>query len=301
MLPTFLVVGAAKCGTTSLFHYLNQHPEVFIPEKKECFFFSSLETFHGPRNDQEINVAATRTLEEYEALFAPAGATPVRGDVSHDYLYYYRRSIPNILRHLGPGIPIVIILRDPRERAYSHYKHHLKAGTSTDRSFEQALALESQRVEAGWSWNWHYVRAGLYADAVGAYLDSFERVRVYLFDDLARDAASLVPDLYRFVGADPGFQPELGVENAGVSIRSNALNRFLRNESWAKQRTRALMEAVGIQPRHISRLKLRAMQANTAEKDRMKDCTRERLTDVFKADVSALESLLHRDLTAWRT
>lgn len=300
MLPNFLIVGAAKCGTTSLFHYLNQHPQVFIPEKKECFFFSGLQPFNGPRNDQAINEAIVHSLSEYQALFDGAGDKPLRGDVSHDYLYYYQRSIANIEKHLGNQVPIIIILRDPRERAFSHYKHHVKSGTTTDTSFQQALAKEQQRIEQGWSWNWHYTRASLYADSVEAYLNAFAKVKVYFFDDLAKDAGSLVRDMYEFIGADPDFQPELRVENPGVSIRNPRLNRFLRGESVAKELAKRLLRTVGLSAEQISALKKKTMSANTGAKESLDEDVRKRLTALFETDVKRLESLLDADLGHWR-
>ncbi len=300
MLPNFLVVGAAKCGTTSLFHYLNQHPQIFIPDKKECYFFSDLPLFTGPRNDQEINKAAIHSVAEYKVLFAPAEQSSLRGDVSHDYLYYHQRSIPNILKHLGSSIPIVIILRDPRARAFSHYKHHVKAGTTRDASFAQALAREQSRIEQGWSWNWHYVRVGLYAEQVEAFRRAFRRVRIYLFDDLCDDEAELIRDLYGFLGADTGFQPETRIENPGVSIRHSGLNRFLTNESYAKDIVKGLMRSVGLTREQISRLKHRTITINTGAKETLDDAHRSQLTALFEEDLSRLEHLIGRDLAAWR-
>lgn len=299
MLPNFLVVGAAKAGTTSLHEYLNQHPDVFIPEKKECLFFSALEKFNGPDHDQELNRLAMHDIDSYEALFANARAARALGDISHDYLYYHDSAIPNIKRYLGDQVRIAIILRDPRERAYSHYMHHVKGGISPDSSFDRALELEGERIKRGWSWNWHYKRVGLYAAQVSAYIGAFSNCRVYLYDDLVRDACELMTDLYSFVGVDATFHPSIEIHNQGYDVRNRRMNRFLRRESQLKGRVRAALMAVGFSQTVLHRLKQRALLANKVTKERMSSESRRRLTEYFRPDIERLEGLIGRNLSGW--
>lgn len=300
MLPNFLLVGAAKCGTTSIFDYLTQHPEVFIPEKKECLFFSSLSEFRGIGYDVVLNGLITRSLAEYESLFSGVDAERALGDVSHDYLYYHDESIRNIKRYLHDDVRILIVLRDPRERAYSHYMHHVKGGFSPDRTFEEALARESERMRSGWSWNWHYTAAGLYHDQVKAYLDNFEHVRIHLYEDLVADAVGLMQDIYGFIGVDERFEPQIRIRNRGVSLRSHGLNRFLRDESRAKELARRALTLAGVSKETIRGLKKRAMTINAGQKSPMKDETRRALTRLFADDITRLEALIGRDLSRWK-
>jgi hypothetical protein len=210
-----------------------------------------------------------------------------------------QRAIPNILKHIGSHIPIIIILRDPRKRAFSHYKHHLKVGTSSDTSFQQALAKEAERIEQGWSWNWHYVKLGLYADQVKAYMENFTNVRVYLFDDLQNNPKRLVRDLYEFLGVDPTFVPQTDVVNAGASIHSNQLNKFLRNESRTKDFIRRILKTMGFTQAQITRLKCTAVTANTGPKAEIDARTLKHLTNIFKDDIERLEKLTQFDLSTW--
>jgi len=299
MRPTFLIVGAAKSGTTSLHEYLNQHPQVFIPKKKECLFFSGLKHFNGPDHDQELNQLITRDIVEYEALFKPAGTAQALGDVSHDYLYYFDDSITNIKRYLGDEVRIAMILRDPRDRAFSHYTHHVKGGISPDADFETALAREDERIAAGWSWNWHYTRVGMYSLQVEAYLNAFPNVQVYLYDDLVKDCNTLVANLFEFIGVAPGHDVDLSVHNRGYDIRNRQLNRFLKRESQIKDKVRSALIALGITPDALTRIKRRLLAVNTLEKSRMNQATRDLLTQRFAADVTRLSALIDRDLSGW--
>lgn len=302
MIPNFLVVGAAKCGTTSLHEYLNQHPRVFVPEKKECRFFSNLSHFDGPGHDQELNRTITRSLEEYQGLFEPVRDEQAIGDISHDYLYYHDESIRNIKKHLGEGVRIIIVLRDPRERAYSHYMHHVKVGISPDRNFERALIQEEKRIRENWSWNWHYTRAGLYHDQVKAYLEAFPRdqVRIYLYDQLVKDTPGLMRDIFKFLGVDSDFDVTPEVHNQSTNVRSRGLSNFLRQESNVKERLRGMLSAVGLSDQRIHDLKKRFLNLNATGKKPMDPGTRQRLTGFFAEDLERLENLIQQDLSGWR-
>ncbi len=116
-LPDFLIVGAAKSGTTSLQHYLVNHPEIFLNEKKELRFFSGLENNYVGPDDDIINKIVTLTISEYKRYFKLAKQNQKIGDISPDYLARYRQSIKNIKKYLDDP-KIVIILRNPVTRAF---------------------------------------------------------------------------------------------------------------------------------------------------------------------------------------
>lgn len=177
----FLIVGAAKSGTTTLFETLSKHPRIFIPPGKECRYFSCMTgNYVGPGA-----IAAnryTKSLEEYQGLFKKAKPGQLCGDISNDYLYYHRNAVPKILEEKNAQIPIIIVLRNPIDRAYSHYLNHVRDGWEKE-SFEDALNAEEERRAANWSWGWNYIASGLYAEQVKAYTDNFERVLVLLFEE----------------------------------------------------------------------------------------------------------------------
>ena len=107
---------------------------------------------------------------------------------SPDYLYYYQNAVPKILKELNTQVPIIIILRNPIDRAYSNYLHHVRGGRE-NLSFESALDVEAERRTANWAWGWGYVDVGLYAEQVKAYMDNFERVLILLFERRRRNGS----------------------------------------------------------------------------------------------------------------
>ena len=121
-------------------------------------------------------------MEEYRFLFKNAEPGQLRGDISPDYLYFYQNAVPKVLKELNAQIPIIIVLRNPIDRAYSSYLHQVRERLEV-LSFEDALNTEEERRAANWAWGWRYVDVGLYAKMVKAYLDNFERVLLLLFEE----------------------------------------------------------------------------------------------------------------------
>lgn len=177
----FFVVGAAKSGTSTLFEALKRHPGIFIPRRKECRYFSCMPgDFVGPRPIAANDIV--RSPGEYRDLFREAEPGQLCGDISPDYLYYHQKAVPKILDEINARVPIIIVLRNPIDRAYSNYL--MKVRDRQERlSFEDALGVEAERIAARWAWGWGYVNAGLYAEQVKAYIDSFERVLLLLFEE----------------------------------------------------------------------------------------------------------------------
>ena len=194
--PNFLVVGAAKSGTTSLFNYLTQHSDIYIPEVKECRFFSQLPKNYKGLGAEFFPNSGITDERVYFKLFCEH-EDKVCGDMSNDYLYYYEKSIKNIKKYLGNEIKIVIVLRNPIDRAYSNYMHHIRDGWENI-SFEQALDDENRRIEENWGWSYHYVKTGMYYYQVKAYLDNFRQTKIYFFEEL-KFKDSLLKDLYAFL------------------------------------------------------------------------------------------------------
>lgn len=150
-LPNFLVVGAVKSGTTSLYRYLLQHPEIGMGSRKVGKFFSQMyDNFNGP-GDHLVKESITKTFDEYKKFYAQVGNKKAVGDVSPDYLYYYDKSIKAIKSYLGNNVKIIIILRNPSDKSYSQYSHLVRGGRETV-CFEDALEKENERMDQGWEW-----------------------------------------------------------------------------------------------------------------------------------------------------
>ena len=200
--PDFLIVGAAKSGTTSLYHYLSKHPDVFLsPVRKEGRFYSGVGdgSVHWPAY---YHFDTARTEDDYRALFESHQGQSRIGDVSPDYFAYAHRAAPEILQREGPDTRIIVILRDPVSRAWSHYLQNVRRDAEFY-SFAKTLDIEAERKAAGWGFQWLYTGTGDYAAKLPEYLDRFENVLVLLQDDLKADRAGTVRRVLDFLDLDP--------------------------------------------------------------------------------------------------
>lgn len=201
-LPDFLIVGAARSGTTSLYHYLKQHPQIFMSENKEPRFFAY-------ENNPEFFYPETpvKTFDEYTRLFEPAGKDQAAGESSVAYLYFYKKTIRNIKRHVPAwqNLKIIIMLRDPTERAFSHFALGRLLGVES----EELTDLGFMRSEG----KEFYIKVGMYYEKVKAYMENFDYVEVYLYDDLKADALRVVKDIFLFIGVDYSFQPDVSTRH----------------------------------------------------------------------------------------
>lgn len=295
-LPNFLIVGAAKSGTTSLYNYLGQHPDIFFPEVKEPHYFSDSNTYMA------------RNLGEYQDLFARHQGQKRVGEASVSYLFD-PASPGKILETLGP-IKIIASLRNPVNRAYSHWQHFYNVGWE-DLPFREALAAEDDRFHsATFRQNalalvpsgYFYFRRGLYADQVDRYLKRFgaQNVKILIFEQWVQDVPVTCRTLFDFLGVDPAFEPNLAVVNPAHRTRSQGLHDILvtRRPKWIT----ALYQKSPLWLRDlIYRTGKRIYWANMTEveKQPMPPDLRQALLEKFLPDIHRLEDLLHEDLSIW--
>lgn len=293
MLPSFLVVGAAKAGTTSIYRYLQQHPSIYMPRVKESHYFSGIrrdEFRHGTIYGRDI----PRTLSEYEQRFSAASPGQVIGEACVSYLYYPRA--PMMIKAIIPDAKIVIILRDPSERAFSNYLHHVRDGVEP-LTFEDALAKEPERAREGYWWGYQYRGASFYFESVKRYLEIFShsRVKVFLFEELQQNPRNMMEEMFRFLGVDDTFAPKMQRYNVSGIPRSIYLQRFLTEPSQTKAMLSRLLPA-------STRRDLRSfLRRKNLRRPQMKASTRQLLKSTFRSDVERLQNLVGRDLTSWNT
>jgi len=294
-LPDFFLVGAAKSGTSSLWDYLSQHPDVVMSQPKEPNFF----VFDGLQLPPDAGPADTDTLyrrlykdtitdlSSYTALFANASISSVVGEASVRYLYY--PETPERIKAIVPDARIIVMLRHPIDRLYSHYVMNLRH-LFEPLSLEQALEQEAERVQQNWGYDWHYVRVSLYAEQVQRYFDLFgrDRVKVVLYDDFRKDPAAIVQDIYAYLGVDPTFKPEVDKQpNAGYVPKSLRLQQFLIEPNPL----RSLLER--LLPKNLYRTLIRWLrQQNRGAIPTISADVRRQLDPVFKQDVLKLEAIL---------
>lgn len=283
-IPDFFLVGAAKAGTTSLFDYLSQHRDIFVPSMKEPHYFSDYVHNHAPRLEN---------LEAYLALFSGCRPDQLAGDLSTSYLYSARA--PARIRALQPDAKIIMVLRNPIDRAYSFYWYNRNQFVEK-LSFEDALEKEPERIAEGANFRFHYVESGRYHPQVKRYLDEFgaDAVRIHLFEDLARDSASLCREILDFLGVPSDVELVTGeIFNRSGEFKSNTFGRVLTAHFPGKEMIRRLA------PSATRRFRARLVNMNMRRPPAMKPEVRARLADAFREDVQMLSQLLNRDVTGW--
>jgi len=300
-LPTFFLIGAAKSGTTSLYTYLRQHPDVCMPAVKEPRTFAYLDeppAMVGP-GDRHSNEAAGAIydLDSYRRLFAPCrGATAV-GEASVNYLY--SATAPKRIAEAVPDAHLVAILRNPVDRAYSHYLHLVRSGREPIRDFQQALGAEPERRREGWEWSWHYTRMGFYHEQLTRYLEHFDRdqLSVYLFDDFRDDALAVTQDVFRVLGVDDSFVPRTSGKHRRTGMpRLEWFQRFLLNPDHPLRRASRAIIPERVREQILTLLK----NANLSKPD-MPPVLRAELSALYADEIHRLETLVDRDLSHWIT
>ena len=211
-LPDFFIVGAARSGTTSLYYYLNEHPQIYMPALKEPWFFSHFG--ESPEIDKKWAHKVVSKPEDYFKLFPePDCKGKVCGEASISYLYCHNQSITNLKKFYGDKIKdlkIIIILRHPVERMFSQYNMFEKDAGDSTLPFEEAIKPEviEKRLKEGFDPFYDYVGFSMYFEAVKNYFETFPQLKVFFYEELKADPASMVKDIYRFLGVDINFRPE---------------------------------------------------------------------------------------------
>ncbi|MGH8867005.1 MAG: sulfotransferase family protein [Actinomycetes bacterium] len=208
-LPTFVVAGAQKCGTTTLHRMLRQHPQVFMSRTKELHFFDH----HW---DEGIDWYSSH-FRPHRTYVPPRRRQVHAGESTPTYMYDPQAC--ERMRKTLPDVRVVIILRDPTKRAYSHYWHSRRKGLERVESFEKALEREQARVARDGlrrRARFSYVRRGEYIDQIGALESAYgrDRLHVILLDDLVADHVAVLTSLFGFLGIKTSRARRIGARQA---------------------------------------------------------------------------------------
>ena len=297
-LPNFLIVGAAKSGTTSLYHYLKQHPEIYMsPVKEPKFITAQFLTFPFKGiGDEKVEQNIIKSYNEYCNLFKGVSKEKIIGEASPDNLYYYEKAITIIIYHFEKT-KIIIILRNPIERAFSAYMYFINCNREY-LSFEEALKEEERRRNNNWELFWYYKDLGFYYHQVKAYLDNFDQVKIYLYDDLRKDPLGLIKDMYGFLGVDTSFIPDISIRyNVSGTPKNKFIYKFLKEPNILK--TIVKPAAKFLIPKDRRREVIEKIKMKNLQKPQMKPETREYLKNLYREDILKLQDLIKRDLSSW--
>jgi hypothetical protein len=293
-LPDFMIVGAARCGTTSLFYYLKDHPNIGFPEMKEPKYFSSLHMHfphHGP-GDETVDRKVIGAFNDYTKLFKGLESYYRVGEASSDYLYYAEFTAPAIREALG-DISIVMLLRNPVERAYSAYLNMVRDSRES-LSFRAALNAEESRLKENWDWMWAYRAGGLYSRNVAIFMNTFSKVKVLLYDDLTTNPDELLREVCTFLSVDPDYSFDTRIKYSQSGRPMGILKHLISRSNNFSASIRSLV--MRIFPRPF----LEQYTSQLLTKSDMTPEDRRDLTDFYRADLSILEALLARNLSSWK-
>ncbi len=295
-LPDFLIVGALKCGTTSLYHYLRQHPQIYMPTNKEPKFFGYMECqpqfkitdYKGVKN-------IIWRFEDYVKLFQDAKNGQLIGEATPSYLCKHDTTIPHIKSIYGKSykkVKIIAILRNPVDRVLSQYLFLRKLGSeklSLDKAIN-AQTIEKRKLKNP---GFDYIGPGMYYKQVKEYLEEFHHVKICFFEDL-KNSDGLVKVLFDFLGVAPDVKVNTNVQFGISGIPRNKLmvSLILKMSGCLKTLYKNKYRVPLISLRD-------SILRNLLTKEKLDQITKEKLLNIYSYDINNLQKLTNRDLSSW--
>ena len=292
--PDFFIVGAPKCGTTAIYYYLSQHPEVFLPEEKEAHYFATDLILPGTRRDEQ----------EYLAHFAAARSEKRVGHSFNWYLFSSRAAAE--IKEFNPAVNIIIMLRNPVDMIYSLHSQRLYSGTEDIEDFREAIEADEERRRGLRMPSYPWIKRGLFylevakfAEQVKRYVDVFgwEKIQLTIFDDFISNTRGSYKEVCESLGVDTRFEPVMTILNPNKRARNRVAQGLLDRQPPT------LVKSLGrLLPRRVRRglyQTLKNLNAVNEPRPPMDPELRHSLQARFLPDVERLSKLLDRDLTHW--
>jgi hypothetical protein len=286
----FLGIGAEKCGTTWIADCIRQHPEIYLPQKKELFFFNSVD----PHYLRIRNKRYDKGISWYCSHFKKSGKK-YSGEFSPTY-FYEELAAKRINKHF-PDIKLILILRDPVNRAFSQYLHDKRIGAIKNISFEKAIKNYS-----------NYIEKGKYYKYLKIFYKYFKRsqIKVIILDDVEENPKKVIRDLLKHIGVkDTKIKPKnlYRKSNSVTKAVLPNLNQLMISTEY-KLRENNMVWMLKM----IDVLKIREMAIFIRDKNssklksypKFKKGIRTRLYKIYKDDIKSLESLIGKDLSKWK-
>ena len=283
----FFIVGAPKAGTTSLYHYLNEHPQIEMSSQKEPDYFSD-----AAIQEQGMYYGGNRidTEEKYNGLFNAQKKDIIFGEGSVSYLFY--PTVAQDIKAYNPMAKIIIMLRDPIDRAFSHYLMDYRLGLVSD-TFEDIINKKSKHKNAHLFYQ-QYIKVGEYATQLKRYFDVFDKENILLIDyeDFKSDVAGTVDLVYSFLKVSTEFSADLNKQHNTFAMPKNKLIRFV----YSFVVIRNIFSFIF--PKNIVKA-VRLILFTKDKKPKLLEETRNQLKHYFSNDVRLLGNLMHKDYSKW--
>ncbi len=288
--PNLLIVGAAKSGTTSLHNYLKQHPDFFMTDHKEPHFL-----INNDVGVKRVHKAVT-TFSDYQKMFEGSSEYKYRGESSVMYLPFPDITIRNIKKYLNKDVKIIIMLRNPVERAFAGYLHNVRYNTSENLSFEEAIEKSEERYQKtnDMTPDTRYLHVGMYYNQVKKYMDKFgKNVHVVIYDDYVSNINGSIKRVFDFlkvnnIEIDTSQRHMVG----GWIFKNPILRKLMVSKNGLKSCVKLLL------PSSSLRKKIRTiiMRFGTSKAPELTPKMRKFLEDYYRDDIVKLENLIDKDL-----
>ena len=282
----FFIVGVPKAGTTSLYHYLSEHPQVEMSSQKEPDYFSDKAI-----NEQGMYYGKNRinTLDKYESLFVQKESV-VYGEASVSYLFY--ENVAEDIKKYNPNAKIIIMLRNPIERAFSHYLMDYRLGLISD-SFENIIAKKSKHKNAHLFYQ-QYIEVSKYATQIQRYLDFFEKENILFIDyeDFKKNVSKTVGKVYSFLNISAEFAADINTKYNTFTMPKNKGIRFIYSFVFLRKILTFLF------PIYLVK-NIRVLLFKTDKKPELLKETRSQLRIIFNDDIKKLEEVLAKNYSKW--
>jgi Sulfotransferase domain len=306
--PDFFIVGHPKCGTTALYEMLRAHPQVFMPDMKEPWFFATELLQNLPDISTGIPAGVPRTIDEYLSLFEGAEPGQLVGEATA--LYLWSRVAARGIAELRPDARIVAVLREPASFLRSLHLELVQQHQEPEQDLRKAISVEQARRRGDYTspsaWYWptvvlysDYVR---YVEQLRRYQEFFppEQILVLIYDDFRNDNDATMRIVQRFLGVDDTYPIQTAEANPTVRVRSMYVNNLLRAVSTGAGPVSGAIKT-GIEAVVPQRLRGRALEATQrrfiyAEPEPADEQLMAELRRRYKPEVAVLSEHLGRDL-----
>lgn len=309
--PNFFLVGTVKGGTTALHRYLYAHPDIYVSPVKEVNYFSKdaiypelfakdyrhdvaidIDKYLSGERLQPVHIAHITDEATYQRLFDRVKNETAIGEMSLSYMLY--DGVAEKIKSYNSDAKIIMILRNPSERAYSQYIMNLKQGKILNDNFLEEIINDDSASPSGWGINHQYLYIGKYYKQVKNYLNVFPKnqVKIILYDDLVEDAQAVMKELFRFLEVTEDIIIDSNKKyNEGGMSRFSYLNYYLNQ--WG-----IIQSAKNILP-YSWRAVLKKLFYTQNNIPKLSDTDRKWLNDYYREDIIALQNCIDRDLSAW--
>ena len=294
--PNFLIIGAMKAATTSLYAYLKEHPEIYLPSLKEPMFFNNIETDNKKIILKGRAKKKITSFKKYYDLFQNVNNEIAIGEASPGYLYN-SNCAKLINEHLGGSTKIIVIIRQPVNRAYSNFLHARRSGKEDINEFTIAINEEANRIENNWSPLYHYINQGYYYTQLKKYYEIFPRnnIKVVLFSELTKNKNKCLKEICEFLNVNENFNFSKEKKTNVSGIPKGLLGWFIM-----KLRYYSLLPNIvysDILPKSFISFISKIIYKKPEKLN--KKLINELTNKYYKNDILKLEQLISKDLSHW--